>query len=251
MELRRYLWVIRRRAPIIVLAVLMALGVAYATRPRGITYSASAMIYVGNRLFSDSTELSQDRAGGLQRVAATFAVLIATEPVAQEAIESSGVSRSPTGVAGSTIAAVVPGTSLIKVVYTDPDPLAAQQIANALSDALVARAATYEPSPSGEGDVPILPAYVVTRSKLPVVPDSTGAGGRLALAAAFGLTLSLAIVFLVEYLDLTVKTPEDLEDRLSVPVLGVLPRFREEAWQAPASSGRFSRRDRVAEPAGG
>ena len=41
-----------------------------------------------------------------------------------------------------------------------------------------------------------------------------------ALAAAVGLMLAAGIVFLVEYLDDTLKTPEDVEHALGVPVLG-------------------------------
>ena len=41
-----------------------------------------------------------------------------------------------------------------------------------------------------------------------------------ALAAAVGLMLAAGIVFLIEYLDDTLKTPEDVEQALGVPVLG-------------------------------
>jgi capsular exopolysaccharide synthesis family protein len=41
-----------------------------------------------------------------------------------------------------------------------------------------------------------------------------------ALAAAVGLMLAAGIIFLVEYLDDTIKTPEDVERALGIPVLG-------------------------------
>ena len=41
-----------------------------------------------------------------------------------------------------------------------------------------------------------------------------------ALAAAIGLMLAAGIIFLVEYLDDTLKTPDDIERALDVPVLG-------------------------------
>ena len=41
-----------------------------------------------------------------------------------------------------------------------------------------------------------------------------------ALAAAVGFMLAAGIVFLIEYLDDTLKTPEDVERKLGVPVLG-------------------------------
>jgi capsular exopolysaccharide synthesis family protein len=43
------------------------------------------------------------------------------------------------------------------------------------------------------------------------------------LAALLGLALSIAAAFVFEYVDDTVKTPEDLEQRVGVPVLGFVP----------------------------
>jgi capsular exopolysaccharide synthesis family protein len=47
-----------------------------------------------------------------------------------------------------------------------------------------------------------------------------------ALAAAVGLMLAAGIVFLIEYLDDTLKTPEDVERALGMPVLGFVAEMR-------------------------
>jgi capsular exopolysaccharide synthesis family protein len=47
-----------------------------------------------------------------------------------------------------------------------------------------------------------------------------------ALAGAVGLMLAAGIVFLIEYLDDTLKTPEDVEQVLGVPVLGFVAEMR-------------------------
>lgn len=47
-----------------------------------------------------------------------------------------------------------------------------------------------------------------------------------ALAAAIGLMLAAGIVFLIEYLDDTLKTPEDVERVLGLPVLGFVAEMR-------------------------
>jgi hypothetical protein len=43
------------------------------------------------------------------------------------------------------------------------------------------------------------------------------------LGAVFGLLLSCALAFVLEYLDLTIRTAEDAERRLGLPVLAVVP----------------------------
>ena len=46
------------------------------------------------------------------------------------------------------------------------------------------------------------------------------------LAAAVGLLLAGGIVFLIEYLDVTIKTPEDVEREINLPVLGLIAEIK-------------------------
>lgn len=49
---------------------------------------------------------------------------------------------------------------------------------------------------------------------------------NLALALMFGLLLGIGLAFLADYLDESVKTPEEVEKATGAPVLGVVPRMR-------------------------
>jgi capsular polysaccharide biosynthesis protein len=46
---------------------------------------------------------------------------------------------------------------------------------------------------------------------------------NVAIAAVLGIMVSLGIVFLQEYLDNTIKTPDDVQKYLGLPVLGSVP----------------------------
>ena len=46
------------------------------------------------------------------------------------------------------------------------------------------------------------------------------------LAGAVGLLLAASIAFLVEYLDVTIKTPEDVEREMKLPVLGLIAEMK-------------------------
>ncbi|MCK7500506.1 MAG: polysaccharide biosynthesis tyrosine autokinase [Comamonadaceae bacterium] len=52
-----------------------------------------------------------------------------------------------------------------------------------------------------------------------------------ALAGMIGLMLAAMVVFLIEYLDNTLKTPEDVERALGVPVLGVIAEIKNQKKQ--------------------
>lgn len=47
----------------------------------------------------------------------------------------------------------------------------------------------------------------------------------MAIAGVLGVMLGVFIAFIVEYLDNTIKTPEDVEKYLGLPVLGAIPKM--------------------------
>src|SRR5689334_16042226 len=97
MELRRYLAVLRRRALLIAIAVVVACAWTASTTPRTTTYTAQATLYIGaNSFTADSSgddNLSGDRAVGLAQLVRTFAVMIDSSPIAERAIEEGNLPR--------------------------------------------------------------------------------------------------------------------------------------------------------------
>lgn len=226
MELRRYFAMLRRRLLIVVLTVAAGLAAGYINTPRTATYSAEATIYVGSKQLgtSDQARVSQDAVLGLERVIKTFASMIDSQPVAEAALQRVDVQRSAASIVAATQALPVQDTQLLKVRVTDQEPAVARDLANGIADAFVEKIESFEPSRKPEaGELPQLPAYVFENASLPTVPVATGLLRRMVLGGLFGFIAAAACIFLLEYLDVTVKTPADLERRLELPVLGVIP----------------------------
>lgn len=64
---------------------------------------------------------------------------------------------------------------------------------------------------------------VLDRAVLPAAPFSPRIHVNLAIAGALGLVLGLGLVFLLHFMDNTVKTQEDVEHLVGLPYLGLLP----------------------------
>ena len=79
-------------------------------------------------------------------------------------------------------------------------------------------------SASSAGTVPNEPAHVYQPATY-AAPNSSGLTKRMVLGAVFGLIVSIFIIFLLDYLDITIKSPDELERRVGLPVLGIIPRF--------------------------
>ena len=59
--------------------------------------------------------------------------------------------------------------------------------------------------------------------ELPESPVSPNKTMNIAIAFLLGLMVSVGLVFLIEYLDNTYKSKEQLEKELDIPVLGTIP----------------------------
>lgn len=269
MELRRYLQILRRKLPLVVVSVLLGIVAGYLITPRTVQYTATATLYVGSRVINPDPrigELSNDRASAIDRIVQTYAVMIRTEASAAAAVTKAGVPLSPQALVAATATEPVLNTTLLEISVTNTDPGTAQTLANALATTFVERVAELEPvtatpggatsttDPGSDGGVDPgsgstndnavvagIPATVADPAKLPVVPGTTGLTRNLLLGALFGLVISLGIVALLEYLDVTIKTPADAERRLELPVLGALPLHTGRVSPTARSNGAVAR----------
>ena len=68
--------------------------------------------------------------------------------------------------------------------------------------------------------------WIVEEAAVPEVPAKPNKQKNLLLGVMLGLFGGIGLAFFVEYLDNTVKSPDDVEKRLGVPVLGVVELFK-------------------------
>jgi capsular polysaccharide biosynthesis protein len=238
MELRRYLATLSRHLRLVGITVAVALMVAWLLTPNSNVYVAKTTLYVGQRSFDTNSNqpLSVDRLAALDRVSSTFASMIDSYPIAQDALEATHLPRSVDDVVAATTAVPRFGTQLLEIRVQDPDPQVAQQLADGLAAALVSKVQTFEPTVQAtEGDVPSLPAYIFARARLPRQPEPTSRLKNLMLGGMFGLLAGGAIVFLIDYLDITIRSAHDAERRVGLPVLGVIPTGQVDRLQRHAS----------------
>lgn len=235
MELRHYLSLLARRWLFLVGVIVIAVAVAFAVSPKSHTYVADSTLYVGSRVVNSAPtapDLTYERVAALDRIVQTFAVMIDSEPIAQRALQKADIQRSASDLVDNTTVEAVKNTLLLKVSVSDSSPVVAQKLSNALVDSFVEAIQQYEPGQAsggtdtgGVGQVPTLPAYVFAEATLPTKPLPSGLLVNLVIAAVLGAGLGVAMVILVDYLDVTVRSAEEAEERIGLPVLGTIPDF--------------------------
>lgn len=122
-------------------------------------------------------------------------------------------------------------SQIISVVVEDPDPHEAAKIANETADVFHDEIKQI----MNVDNVSILTPAEVTKDLSPVKPKPML---NIAIAIVIGLMAGTGIAFLIEYFDNTVKTEQDIEKYLEIPVLGVISNFEMQNWAEANLRGR-------------
>jgi capsular polysaccharide biosynthesis protein len=219
MELRHYLLLLRRRSALIVVCLMAGLVGGYLVGHQSPMYQAQTSIYVGSRTNADT---SANDIVSLDRVIATYAAMVKSSPVAAGAIAASHASRGPGQVVNETTASVVSNTNLIQITVRDRNPGVAQALANGVAESFIAQVQALSlQSGAAANAAPTVSVFQQATSPGGLV--ATSKKRDLALGALFGLVVAVAVVLLLDYLDISVKSAEDLEARSGLPVLGSIP----------------------------
>lgn len=225
MELRRYLAILRRHGFIVVLTVAVALGVGWAATSRVHKYSAQATLFVGTRSFAINPQTNlpaSDPLVAAQLASSTFAKMITSLPTAQLAIERSGIARSPATAVAETSATPVTNTTLLQIKVVDANPSIASSLANAEATAFVEEIQRLEPAGQGGG----LPVSLFEAASPPTSSIPSPLRRNVELSGVFGALAAVALAFLLEYVDLTVRSVATIRRRIELPVLGAVPPHR-------------------------
>ncbi len=137
MDARQTLNVLRRWLWLLIASVLLAGGAAYLVS-NSLTklYDASVTLIVGQSLSSSNPDINQLMAS--QRLSQTYADLATTGELLTKVIDKTGLDTTPADLRKVVKADAPANSTLVTITVTDPDPVQAAAIANAIADQLKA-----------------------------------------------------------------------------------------------------------------
>lgn len=231
--------VARRRAWIVLLCLAAALAAAFGvTRLISPEYEATATLFVGASARGDVGD-SVQYAVLAQGLVSSYAALGQTRATAELAAQDGKLALS--NILGRTSIGFQPGTQILTLrARAGSAPLAAR-VANALAQALAGRVSILSGSGSREVGV-----RLIDKATAPASAVSPSLQLNLILGGLAGLLVGLSLAFGRERLDGRLRTAEQTEQELGLPVLGVVPSVKRKTRRADALARHSA--EAVAEP---
>ena len=217
LDLKEIMHIIRKRLWFIVLVTILAVGAGgvislFVLEP---VYRASATIIVGKPSnYLDGNRLQIEDLNLNQRLAKAYGEIIKSRGVLEDVISQLKLNLTTQQLKEKTLVKLVEGTEFITISVTDTNPKRAADIANKIAEVFRFKVVNI----MKVDYVQILDDAIVPR--LPIKPRLEL---NMAIAGVLGIMTSIFVVFLLEYLDNTIKTPEDAEKYLGLNIVGIIP----------------------------
>ena len=215
-DLREYFQIIKKRFWIIALLAVIAMVASglisfFVLSP---VYEAKTTLIVNTDKNPESTTLTGDQLNVTQKLAVTYGEIIKSRTVLDEVNDTLKLDMSYGELAGKVSVAPLKDTQIISVTVQDTNARRATDIANTIPKVFTKEAKRITKANSVE---------VIDQAMQPTAPIKPNKVMNIAIAGVLGVMIGLFVIFLLEYLDNKIKTPQDIEKHLGLPLLGVIP----------------------------
>jgi len=221
-ELRQYWDILQKRWLIVVIIPLIAAltsGIIsfFVIKP---VYQASTTLIVGKKASEAGLAASQMLDNNVllanQQLAKTYATIAQSRTVEQNVIKDLNLPLTVAGLDGLISINPVKTTEILEIQVSNTDPALAASIANKMAEEFSKAVIEIKKVDS---------VSIVDTAVTPDKPVKPNKALNVLIAFVVGLMASVGLVFLLEYLDNTIKTTSDVEKLLGIPVLGVIPNY--------------------------
>ena len=207
------LW--KRKFSIVLVALVFAIAAfGYSAFLAKKEYQSTSRIYVVSRQNQDNNALTNSDLQAGSYLVKDYREIILSQNVLSQAIEELKLDLTPAELSKKISVSVPTDTRILSITAKDGDPKEAARIANGLRNV----AAEKIISVTKVSDVTTL-----DEAEVPQSPSSPNIRRNVLLGFIAGVGLMVVLLVVVEVLDDRVKRPEDVEELMGLPLLGVVP----------------------------
>lgn len=176
-------------------------------------YESSTKVFIGKENTKDENYNSND-VQMYQKLLKTYSEVIMTNDLVEKAIEKDNLNVTSEEALKSLTVTPRADTQILEIKYISTDKTLAKDLVDSVTSEFISYSTELIPN----GNVKIIESV-----KMPENPASPNKKLNIAVAFVLGLMVSVGLAFLLEFMDNTFKTKEQLEQILGIPVIGAIP----------------------------
>lgn len=234
-SLKELMQTLRKRMNLIVLITLAAVVISGAVSFFVLTpiYQSSTQLLV-NQEKSDQPVYNPAEIQTNLQLINTYNVIMKSPAILDKVIDDLDLDMSVGQLNEKITVQSEKDSQVVNVTVQDPIPNQAADIANKIAEVFQAEIGNI----MNVNNVSILTKAEVGENASPVKPQPVL---NIAIALVVGVMVGVGVAFLLEYLDNTIKTEQDIEKLLELPVLGAIATFEDQEIRRSARTPQKTR----------
>ena len=208
------LWVVALCA-VLVASIMFGYVAAFVTP----TYQAEVTMYINNSSNKSGYINASDLSVALKLVA-TYVNIVKSDSVLDQVVDALELDMTAGQVRKMLTAEAMDETEMFRVTITHEDPVMAAKIANTIGEIAPKKITEIIDGSS---------AKIVDTAKVPTSRSSPNYVTTLILGFIIGAVLAIAAIVVRDFMDVRIKSEDDLTEISSAPVLGIIPDLNPDA----------------------
>lgn len=176
-------------------------------------YEANVKLFIGKQE-SKKTDYDNNDVQMYQKLLTTYAEVIKTDDIIESSMKKIHMDENIKGVEKNLKVTPRADTQILEVSYTDTDKLEAADFLNSLTSNFMKESKKLIPN----GNI-----QIIQKVKTPEKAVSPNKTLNILIAFILGLIVGVGVALLLEFLDNTFKSKDELEKALDLPVLATIP----------------------------
>ncbi len=206
-----------KKIPLMMLITIFifAVGIVYTMVLKTPLYKGdTTLILVKKEDADSSSSLTQNDIVLNQKLVATYSEIIKSRRVLNQVISQLKLNESTKELSKKVTVSNKSDTEIIQISVSDEDPKRAAQIADTIADVFKQE---------------VMEIYslenvtIIDEAEVQSTPYNIQLGKSFLLFFAAGLVVAGGVVFAIYYFDTSIKSSEEVENRLGIPVIGNIP----------------------------
>lgn len=196
----------------LVFTVLAAIFAFFILKPK---YETEIKLFIGKESSSENSNYNNSEVIMYQNLMQTYSQLVTTDSVIEPALKVANVPMNEAGKVIGGISVVQSSTTqILDIKYQSEDKAKLIPIINAITESFIYKATKLIPGSN---------IQIIQNAQMPNEPVSPNKTLDIVIGFVLGLIVGIMVALGMEYLDNTIKSKEELEKIMDIPVIGMIP----------------------------